>query len=182
MSIPSTRIVCTGCDYEQPVHFEPIELRYELPDGRAHLGGRIRGWCCQCEAVTDIEPRFDVADVNDRLRHARGTLEVMRAGPLGALRRLAGSSRLAEAQAKVESLMVQLEVARGHEGRQHCLACGSENTKTVEFDDDGLSKFTHSCGRPLRFLAPESDAPRFHFGLRRIRLAPTGECLGEERD
>ena len=55
MSMPSSTIRCTGCDYEAIDHCRPIRLTYRLEDGSEVSGGRSVGWCYSCDSYVDIE-------------------------------------------------------------------------------------------------------------------------------
>ena len=55
MSMPSSTIQCSSCDYEKLDLWAPISLVYRSADGHEATAVRSVGWCYSCDEYVYIE-------------------------------------------------------------------------------------------------------------------------------
>jgi hypothetical protein len=69
MSIDSTRIHCTGCEYEYAEHYQPIILKCRIETGIVSCY-QSNVWCYECNRITDAEDLPDVETIKEKYGHA----------------------------------------------------------------------------------------------------------------
>jgi hypothetical protein len=111
MSMPSSTIRCTGCDYETIDHCQPIRLTYRLEDGSEVSGGRSVGWCYSCDSYVDIENHSEQA-IYDRIAtyHELGN------------------------QSPGDEQKVLIDLAKRRVSKMSCLECWSKDTVPLDVD------------------------------------------------
>lgn len=191
MSINSTRIVCTGCDYETHEVYRPIRIRYQSKSGSTIETGRTKGWCYDCAGYSDIE-RISPDELHEELvskEHER--LEAhRRQGELnrGFLSSFRHRSEKRQLQYQLECLNEEiaelcglLEIAKNRKSKARCLRCWSDRTAPLRFDSEKsiASDFQHECGGSLKIVQAHSG-PRFNFRVSTFVLDEEGELIGEE--
>ncbi len=173
MSMSSGHVSCTGCDFKGVLQFRPISLVYHFNDGTSVKSHREIGWCKQCNCISDIESKTDLAPLAARLAELQSkdaSLSHLIGRAFGKLR--GGTDEVKKELADIQG---QLRLARSQGNRARCLECGSEHTLPISFNDQGVwVGFVHECGGRL-FLEPsDPDAPRFAFRPETIDLDQDG--------
>lgn len=191
MSVESSRIVCTGCDYETMDPHRPILIRYVFGDGRSITTGRDKGWCYRCANYSDIEKmdkegfEREIYDKENERSEANERLGKLSIGALSWLKNRSEKSQLNYQIQQLESSISQighlLEIANHRRSKARCLECGSDKTAKVIFPPEGglAHDFQHECGGKLRLIHGESGM-RFSFRLSTYVLNEEGELLGKE--
>lgn len=179
MSAPAGQIRCHGCDFEGVLQRRSVTLRYMLADGSSVDGHREFGWCRRCNGIRDIEQQFAVPQLQSEL-HAISSRRPR--GFFGAIdRALGGNSN--DDDAEVQRLNGLLRVAKVRKSSPRCLACGSDGTVPLQFDDSGnCVSLRHSCGGTLYRLPPDPNAPRFSYKPETIPLDVEGNRLDRTPD
>lgn len=182
MSVLSDTIRCTGCDYEGGDSHRPITLLYRLPDGREFELWRQFGWCHSCGTMTDMELRFDAAEIKAEL----ASLEARTRRPMFLLEdwlRSVFRRPESELRQKVQGLLARLEAAEIRRSGPRCLRCGSEETRPVTFGSSRLSMdFTHACGGRLKYEHGNSAGVAFHFAHETILLDVEGRRIDSSEE
>ena len=172
MSVPSRKIVCTGCSFEGWMKYRPMLLVYELDNEITFEVGRNYGWCHSCDSVRDIEPYFDISELSQNIRNLENELVLIRKSFFGFLNK---SDKQNEIKADILLLKQKLNLSTNRSSSQRCIACGSEHVESLSFVDDQISnQFTHKCGGNLLLTAEDDNAPRFFFKLEKVHLDKEG--------
>lgn len=168
MSMPSGYVRCHGCNFEVVMQRRPITLEYLLPTGDTVEGYRRFAWCTTCCNITESEEPIEAAPI-------RSQIEAIKNRNRGIAKRLFGPSAQDASELKV--LQAKLRLAQIRRSPPRCLRCGEAAVTPLEFESNGTSNVTHSCGRRL-FLVPEDpDAPRFMFRPEVIQLDVEGRKI-----
>lgn len=177
MSMAGGRVTCTGCDFRDVLQYRPMRLVYRLHDGTDVEGARIFGWCVHCNNIRDIELSMDGQKIREELEDLRKQAQ----SPALLISKVFGnllSGRANELKKEITGLENQLRLAEPRRSRPRCLICGGEDTKSLSFDDHGLSlEFVHECGGRLRREPSDPDAPRFSYRLETVVLDQEGRRI-----
>lgn len=168
MSIPNGIVRCHGCSFEGVMQHRPIKLEYTLPSGEKVQGYRRFAWCSTCSCITNAETPIDAGLI-------RSEIAGIEQRNSSIFKRIFGPKE--QDAAELKTLHAQLRLAQARRSPPRCLQCGESTVVPLEFDSNGISNITHSCGRRL-FLVPEDpDAPRFMYRPQVIRLDADGRLL-----
>lgn len=127
MSIDTTRIHCTGCDYEYFMTYQPIVLKCRTDLGIVSYYP-TKGWCYQCNRITKVEELPSVEEIRKeyaRFHHVPCT----EGGLLKHLRKYFDRHY----QSKLHELNAKIAWREARSAPPHCLACGSTNIKILNF-------------------------------------------------
>ena len=116
MSIPSSTIRCTGCEYEIVDPHKPILLIYQLEDGVEVTGQRTPGWCYSCDSYVYIEQDLEQASADQLTRYQA----------------LGEQSELLKTVKEKQPIMIAL--AKRRVSKMSCLECWSKDTVALEKD------------------------------------------------
>ena len=159
MSMPSSTIRCTGCDYETIDHCQPIRLTYRLEDGSEVSGGRSVGWCYSCDSYVDIENHSEQA-IYDRI----ATYQELR-------------NQSAEDEQKV-----LIDLAKRRVSKMSCLECWSKDTVLLDVDMTEIETFEQE--RKSKQVEWESlrkkldDMPLMEFATNRQKMVLKDHSYG----
>lgn len=174
MSMKNGRVACTGCRFEGYLQYRPITLIYQFDDGTEVESTRIEGWCEGCENIRDIEGKIDQKSLSSRLAALQvktGSMSLLIENAFG--RMMGGATD--HAKKEVEKIQGQLRLAQTQGVRSRCLTCGSENTRPIAFNSQGVwTGFVHDCGGQFKLDPPDPDAPRFSYKPETIYLGQNG--------
>lgn len=178
MSMASGRVTCTGCSFHGFLQYRPVRVVYRFPDGTEVEAARTFGWCAHCRNIRDIEFHLSAHyQLRERLEELRRQTQTAFFRIRDTLDRLLGS-RANKVKEEVEEIESKLRLVETRRSNPRCLVCGSEDTKPLSFDDQGMSKdLIHECGGRLRLEPPDPDAPEFSYWPETIRLDPEGRRL-----
>lgn len=159
MSFDTTRVHCTGCDYEHFEHYQPIELKCTF-GSETITYYRTRAWCYECDTIRDVEHVPSLTRLKRELFCLRGK------GFSAWLRWCLPSYR---ARIREKENMIQWRQARISPPR--CLHCGSTNISLLNFRHVAGSKaelrgFKHICGG--RLVHDLSDKPGTRYSFRKM--------------
>lgn len=156
MSLDTTRIHCTGCDYEFFEHYPSIELKCAFGSGIVTYRRR-RAWCHECDTIGNAEQLPNVTCLKRELLCLTGQ------GLSAWLRWLLPShrERIREKQNAILWRQARITPPR-------CLHCGSTNISVLKFRhvSGSISEaqgFRHSCGGMLVHDYNDKTGTRFHF-------------------
>ena len=191
MSIDSSKIICTGCDYESRELYQPILIRYQTTKGAVIEGGQARGWCYQCAGYSSIES-MDIRHFYDSLFQVeserldlRLRLHRLNRGILPTLKCLAEKRRLRSKidfqERSIAGLVGLIGIAKKRDSNARCLRCWSSRTVPVTFDpqDHVAYNFEHECGGHLKMIYGDSQL-RVNFRISTYVLSEEGELLAKE--
>lgn len=168
MSIPNGIVRCHGCSFEGVMQLRPIKLEYMLPSGETVHRYRRFAWCSKCCCITNAETPIDAGLIRSKIADIEQRNSSI-------FKRILGPTE--QDAAELKALHAQLRLAQARRSPPRCLQCGEPTVVPLEFDSNGTSNITHSCGRRL-FLVPEDpDAPRFMYRPEVIRLDIEGRRL-----
>lgn len=191
MSVPSSRIVCTGCSYEAPELYRPVLVKYVTVEGDSVEAGRAKGWCYDCDEYRDIE-----ALSRDELSSQLARKEGERDAALTLVKQLSSSwlarfwhrSKTYRLESDVEKLGREIDhlntllgIASRRRSNARCLDCGSEHTAPIRFspEDNIAHNFQHACGGNLQLVKNESGI-RYSFRVTTLILDEEGGLIGKE--
>lgn len=127
MSFETTRIHCTGCDFEYFETYRPIVLKCRTDLGIVSYY-RSNGWCYQCNRITDVESLPSVEEIRkDYARFYR--VPSTEGGWLKRLRRYFDKHY----QSKLRDLAAKIAWREARSAPPRCLTCGTTNIKTLNF-------------------------------------------------
>ena len=119
MSMPSSTIRCSGCDYEKIDLCAPISLVYRSEDGREATVPRSPGWCYSCDDYAYIE-------------------NVQKSDLLG----MQASWRMLNFSAQAEKLQMLIDYAGSRKSKMSCLECWSKDTAPLKVDMSQIEQLT----------------------------------------
>jgi hypothetical protein len=177
----SSRVCCTGCDFETREFHRRIRIVYRYCGGKEFEARRTKGWCYDCAGYADIE-EMDIGRLQRRLeqkererREGRCRAEELSKGFLGGFSNrseLKGFQySLRRLDEEIKDLGNLLEIATTRKSRPRCLKCWSDNTS--QLDD-----FRHDCGGELKII-PDLSGPRYYYPVATYVLSNEGELLDE---
>lgn len=119
MSMPSSTIRCSGCNYEKLDLCAPVSLVYRSEDGREATVPRSTGWCYSCDDYAYIE-------------------NVEKSDLLGTQ----ASWRMLNLSAQADKLQMLIDYAGLRKSKLSCLQCWSKDTVTLEIDMSEIEQLT----------------------------------------
>ena len=119
MSMPSSTIRCSGCDYEKIDLCAPISLVYRSEDGREATVPRSTGWCYSCDDYVYIE-------------------NVQKSDLLG----MQANWRMLDLSAQADKLQMLIDYASSRKSKMSCLQCWSKDTVPLEVDMSEIEQLT----------------------------------------
>lgn len=191
MSLPSKKIICTGCNYETNELYQPILLRYQTKLGTAFETWKTIGWCYSCAKYSYIE-RINLEELqselasktNERISAIQSQNQLNRAF-LSIFRNRSEKKwiqyEINKLEKKLENLAGLLEIAKNRKSKARCLTCWSEKTTPIEFDAESniANNFRHECGGCLKIVEDPSGL-RVNFCESTYILNEEGEFLAKE--
>lgn len=188
MSINSSRVACTGCNYQTSEVYRPIIIKYQTTGGLTVEASRTKGWCYQCESYADIED-LNREEFQEKLisqKHERDKIHYQ----LGELRRNLFSKlfsiskrrqlelQLERLEDSIRSLNTLIEIVSSRSSKARCLKCGSDKTVPLTFNSQSgfANNFKHECGGSLRFIH-DWQGPRFYFNVSTYIINEEGELI-----
>ena len=119
MSMPSSIIRCSGCNYEKLDLCAPISLVYRSEDGREATVPRSMGWCYSCDDYVYIEnvQKSDLLDMQD-------------------------GWRMLHLSTQAEKLQILIDYAGSRKSKPSCLECWSKDTAPLEVDISEIERLT----------------------------------------
>ena len=111
MSMPSSTIRCSSCNYEKIDLCAPISLVYRSKDGREATVPRSTGWCYSCDdyVYTENVQKPDLLSIQD-------------------------GWRMLNLSAQAEKLQMLIDYAGSRKSKLSCLECWSKDTVSLEVD------------------------------------------------
>ena len=86
--------------------------------------------------------------------------------------------RANELKEEITGLENQLRLLKSRRSKPRCLMCGGEDTKSLSFDERGLSsEFVHECGGHLKLEPTDPDGIRFSYRPETIFLDHEGRRI-----
>ena len=119
MSMPSSTIRCSGCNYEKIDFCAPISLVYRSEDGREATVPRSTGWCCSCDDYGYIE-------------------NVQKSDLLG----MQANWRMLNLPTQADKLQMLIDYAGSRKSKLSCLECWSKDTTPLEVDMSEIEQLT----------------------------------------
>ena len=119
MSMPSSTIRCSGCNYEKIDFCAPISLVYRSEDGREATVPRSTGWCCSCDDYGYIE-------------------NVQKSDLLG----MQANWRMLNLPTQADQLQMLIDYACSRKSKMSCLQCWSKDTEPLEIDMSEIEHLT----------------------------------------
>jgi hypothetical protein len=127
MSIDTTRIHCTGCDFEYFETYKPISLKCRTEQGVVSYY-RTTGWCYQCNRITDVEELPSIEEI--RKIYAK-FYRVPRTEGSWLKRVIRYFDR--SYQSKLRDLAAKIAWREARSAPSRCLICGTTDIKTLNF-------------------------------------------------
>jgi hypothetical protein len=169
----SGHVTCSGCDFEGYLQYRPVTLIYRLDDGTEVESFRTKGWCQQCENISDIEGKVDQEPLRAKLAELQLKARSMSSLIGNAFGKLVG--RTDNVKNDIANIQRQLQLAHTQDERARCLKCGSENTIPIAFNHQGVwTGFVHDCGGQFKLEPTDPEAPRFSYRPETIYLDQDG--------
>jgi len=119
MSMPSSTIRCSGCNYEKIDFCAPVSLVYRSEDGREAPVPRSMGWCYSCDDYVYIEN----VQTSDLLSMQDGW-------------------RMLNLSTQAEKLQMLIDYAGLRKSKMSCLECWSKDTVALEVDMSEIEQLT----------------------------------------
>jgi hypothetical protein len=119
MSMPSSTIRCSGCNYEKIDLCAPISLVYRSEDSREATVPRSMGWCYSCDDYVYIE-------------------NVQKSDLLG----MQDGWRMLNLSAQADKLQMLIDYAGSRKSKMSCLECWSKDTVPMEVDISEIEQLT----------------------------------------
>ena len=119
MSMPSSTIRCSDCNYEKIDFCAPISLVYRSEDGREATVPRSMGWCYSCDDYVYIE-------------------NVQKSDLLG----MQDGWRMLNLSTQAEKLQMLIDYAGSRKSKMSCLECWSKNTAPLKVDISEIEQLT----------------------------------------
>ena len=119
MSMPSSTIRCSGCDYEKIDLCAPVSLVYRSEDGREATVPRSTGWCYSCDDYVYIEniQKSDLLGIQD-------------------------GWRMLNLAVQADKLQMLIDYASSRKSKMSCLECWSKDTVALEVDMSEIEQLT----------------------------------------
>ena len=119
MSMPSSTVRCSGCDYEKIDLCAPISLVYRSEDGCEATVPRSTGWCYSCNDYVYIE-------------------NVQKSDLLG----MQANWRMLNLPTQADKLQMLIDYAGSRKSKLSCLECWSKDTTPLEVDMSEIEQLT----------------------------------------
>lgn len=172
MSIDSSIVLCSGCDFEFPLHPRPILCHYHLPNGEVFEHHRQMGWCYSCEGVRDVEALPNIQDARTKIASLLDEKSMMRLGVWDRIITGPKSQRLGMIDDEIGDLQALVNAFEHRVSGPRCLKCGSTEISA------GVADHEHSCGGKF-FMESHPQGIRFFFQTTVIHLNGEGLLLDQ---
>lgn len=176
MSIATTRIHCTGCDYEYFENYQPITLhcRYGTEIIEYY---RAISWCHDCNSIKYAE---DLPTIEE-IRQEYGELYGVPGPEVKGLKRLLQRFDRHHRE-RMRELEQKIAWRQARTTPPHCLSCGSDNLSQLDFVKKTANSaitetFRHSCGGAFIHDYGDKTGTRFHFAPEVILMDIDGHAL-----
>jgi len=176
MSIDSTIIHCTGCDYTHTENYQPITLKCRFGSSVISYY-RSSCWCYECNGITYAEHLPDMEEIKAEYREYYGIPGPAAHGLKRILRRFDRCY-----QQGLRELDNKIAWRKARTASPHCLKCGTTNLMMLEFrqtsDHTAVAEgFRHSCGGMLAHDYNHMAGIRFNFAEKEIWVDIEGNIL-----
>ena len=173
MSIAGDHVTCSGCDFEAYLEYRPVTLIYQFSDGTEVESTRAKGWCEQCENISDIEGKIIIEPLRTRLVALQNKTASMSFLIANLFSKLIGNTD--NVKREIAAILGQLQLAQAQGDRSRCLKCGGVHTQPIAFNNqDVWIGFVHDCGGQFRLAPIDPEAPRFSYRPETIYLDQDG--------
>ncbi len=142
MSMPSSTIRCSDCDYETVDLCAPISLVYRSEDGREATVPRSMGWCYSCDDYVYIE-------------------NVQKSDLLG----MQDGWRMLNLSTQANKLQMLIDYAGSRKSKMSCLECWSKDTAPLEVDMSEIEQLTAERERRVMEYATPRQKRVLELGL-----------------
>lgn len=205
MSLDTTRIHCTGCDFEHFETYKPIRLKCRTELGVVSYYP-TSGWCYQCNRITDVEALPSLEEIQ---RHYARFYRVP-SPETGWIKRLIQRFDK-KYQQKCRELEAELAWRKARSAPPHCLKCGSADIAPLKFTDpnqqtadsdvddwdiltaleyEGTPRdrrtvakdFLHTCGGQLVHDPDDKPGSRYFWSEQVIWLDSYGAVVNQENE
>jgi hypothetical protein len=178
MSMNTTRIHCTGCDYEYFEHYRHIIIRCQFETGVVTYS-RTNVWCYRCDKITYAEHIPTIGEIRDWYEKIYGEPGPPVTGLKKLLRRF--DKRHNEG---LQSLQLKLAWRETRTAPPHCLKCGSTNLASLDFIEASehsviTESFRHSCGGALIHDYQDKTGFRYFLPTTEIWMDIEGNKISE---
>lgn len=173
MSIDSSIVLCSGCDFEYSLHPRPIRCHYHLPNGEVFEHYRQMGWCYSCEGVRDVEALPDIQNARAKIASLLDEKSMMRLVVWDRIIKGQNSQRIGRIDAEISDLQALVKAFEQRVSGPRCLKCSSTEISA------GVADHEHSCGGKF-FMESHPEGIRFFFQTTVIHL--DGEGLLFDQD
>ena len=170
MSIDSSIVLCSGCDFEFPLHPRPIRCHYHLPNGEVFEHHRQMGWCYSCEGVRDLEALPDSQAARMKMASLLDEKKLIEPNIWHRIIKTRKSQRLGMIDSEISDLQALVKAFEHRVSGPRCLKCGSTKISA------GVADYKHSCGGKF-FIEPHPEGIRFFFQTTVIHLNGEGSLL-----
>lgn len=193
MSFDTTRIHCTGCDFQYFETYKPIRLKCRTDLGVVTYFRTI-GWCYQCNRITDVEVLPTLEEILHYYEHFYG----IPSPETGWIKKT--MSRFDKRyQERCRELKAKLAWRKARSAPPRCLVCDTTDIKPLNFtnpnhpdttnamDDWNLEldesprdrrtvakDFLHTCGGQLVHDPDDKPGSRFFWGEQVVWLNSDG--------
>ncbi|NCN70874.1 MAG: hypothetical protein GW907_06970 [Betaproteobacteria bacterium] len=165
---------CSKCDYQSPVNRQKITIVYELFEGVDVESNPDIGWCDNCNSVQLIEGEIETESVNHHLAQLNTQSKKTSYRITRFFRLLFGSVEPIELSLRTAKETLQFADYKGQ--RACCLHCGSDKTRVLEFDANGVCiSMQHQCGGLLRVIENTDAGTRLMLRPKMIYLDREGQ-------
>lgn len=174
MSISGAFYKCSKCDYQSPVNRQKITIVHELFEGIDVESDPDTGWCDNSNSVQLIEGEIETESVSQRLAQLNAQAMKLSYRITRLFRRVFGVGD--PMKLSLRTAKETLQFADYKVQRARCLHCGSDRTRVLDFDANGICmSMKHQCGGLLRVEENEDGETRLMLRPKMIYLDREGK-------
>lgn len=163
MSIDSTRIHCTGCDYSFSEHYQPITLKCAFGNGIVSYYRQL-AWCHVCGDIRYAEDLPSDDEIRQHYEEYCGIPGLPVTGFIERWKRMRDKLY----HESLHELELKLAWRQARTAPPHCLSCSTTNLELLNFAGESgktptAQGFQHSCGGQFVHDHEDKTGMRFHF-------------------
>jgi hypothetical protein len=160
MSLPISKVQCTGCDFYKGLLPTRVKLEYDIGNGKRFRARRGTGWCYSCNTIVEMElADIDeiILDIDMYKYNLVKYQEIQNINP-GYSEGFSSIGSIVEwIEYDIKHSEEFLAIISHRNSHARCMLCWGTDVKRLRFNDGGQCiNYLHSCGGQLMLNKDES--------------------------